>query len=106
MNINTISPPFLLRTSLIIFRHIAEFNTRKERHNEVILRDVVKQAGPPVIRIFDGLEQVIGVGGLPEVVLNVIVLGGDAEFDELVFECSRLLEETMYFAVDFHFGMS
>ena len=40
---------------------------------------------------------------LSEVVLDVVVFGRDAKFDELSLERPRLFEETMYLAVYFHY---
>lgn len=51
---------------------------------------------------FNLTEQIHNMVGLTEVVLNVVVLCGDAKFDELVLECARLLKKTVYFAFDFH----
>ena len=40
--------------------------------------------------------------GLAEVVLDVVVLGRDAQLNELPLECPALLKEAVYFAVDGH----
>ena len=85
-----------------ILSRLAEKDAREEGHDEVIGGDVVEQGRLAIVGILNGLEQVVRVVGLPEVVLDVVVLRRDAEFDELVFECPRLLEETMHFAFDFH----
>jgi hypothetical protein len=37
-----------------------------------------------------------------EIILDVIIFGRDAKLDKLVLERTRLLEETMYFSVDYH----
>ena len=37
---------------------------------------------------------------LPKVVLYIVVLRLDSQFDELIFECSTLLKEAMYLTVD------
>lgn len=55
-----------------------------------------------LIRFLDFREQVYLVVGLPEVVLNVVVLGGDAQLDKFVFERPGLLEETMYLSFNLH----
>ena len=38
--------------------------------------------------------------GLSRVVLYIVVLRLDSQFDELVLECSALLKEAMYLTVD------
>lgn len=40
--------------------------------------------------------------GLTEVVLDVVVLGRNAQLDELIFECSALLKEAMNLAFNCH----
>lgn len=57
---------------------------------------------PPLVCLFNLRKEVVGVVGLSEVVLNVVVLGRDAQLDELSLERPRLLEETMYFSFNFH----
>lgn len=57
---------------------------------------------PPHIRILDLGKQVIRVIRFAEIILNVIILSRNAELDKLVFECSGLLEEAMYFSADCH----
>ena len=55
-----------------------------------------------VILPFYMIEKVYNVVGLPKIVLNVVIFGGYAELDKLVFECSALLEKAMNFSLDFH----
>ena len=62
----------------------------------------IKQARLSIIRIFYLFEEVNHMVGLPEIVLYVIIFSRDSEFYKLVFECSRLLEETMNFALYLH----
>ena len=40
--------------------------------------------------------------GLTEIILDIVVLGRDAELHELFLERSTLFKETMYFPVNFH----
>ena len=58
---------------------------------------------PPHVRFFDFAKQIDNVVGLLEVVLNVVVLGGNTKLYEFILESPALLEETMYFTLDFHF---
>lgn len=48
------------------------------------------------------VEKVYNVVCLPEIVLYVVVLCVIAKFLKLVLERARLLEQTMYFALNFH----
>lgn len=57
---------------------------------------------PPHIRILYLGKQVIRVIRFAEIVLDVIILSRNAELNKLVFECSRLLKEAVYFSVDCH----
>lgn len=57
---------------------------------------------PPPICFFNFVEEVNHMVGLPKIVLYVVIHSWDPEFYELIFECSRLLEETMNFAFYFH----
>lgn len=66
----------------------------------------LKTLAPPPIRILDLGKEVDLVVGLPEVVLDVVVLRRDAEFDELAFEGATLLEEKMGLATYFHQSIS
>ena len=58
---------------------------------------------PPPVCFFNFDEQIDDVVGLLEVVLNVVVLGGNTKLDEFILESPALIEETMYFTLDFHF---
>ena len=62
---------------------------------------VSNRLSPPVCPFYLGKEVYLVVG-LPEVVLYVVVLGWYAQFDELLLESARLLEEAVYSSVDFH----
>jgi hypothetical protein len=57
---------------------------------------------PPLVSILYVFEEVYNMVGFAKVVLDVVVLGGDSEFDKLVLERSALLKETMYLTIDFH----
>jgi hypothetical protein len=94
---------FSAKIEFVIF---AEVDTREECHYQVVGRDGVEERRPPVVRILDGLEKVVGVVGLAKVVLDVVVLGADAQLDERVFKSSALLKKTMHFALNFHFFSS
>jgi len=48
-------------------------------------------------------KQIYNMVGLAEVVLDVVVLGRDAQLDELVLECAALLKEAVYFTIYLHF---
>lgn len=83
-------------------RHTGKIDAGEEGQDEVILADIVKQAGLMVPCILNGLEEVISVICLPKVVLYVIVLSRDSQFDELLLEGSTLFKEAMHFSLDFH----
>lgn len=57
---------------------------------------------PPPVCSFYLLEQVYLVVSLPEVVLDVVILGRNPKLDELVLERARLLEEAMYLSLNLH----
>lgn len=57
---------------------------------------------PPLIGFFNLPKQVHNVVCLPEIVLDVVVLGRYAQFDELSLKRARLFKETMYFSVNLH----
>ena len=95
------------RIGLLLDRHIAivdaaprevhlawrtEVDAREKGHYQVVLADGVEQTFPPVCPFYLGKEVYLVVG-LPEVVLYVVVLGWYAQFDELLLESARLLEE-------------
>ena len=84
---------------LIVF---AKEYAREESHHQVVACHVVPQARLSVVCVLNRLEEVIRVVSLSEVVLNVVVLGRYAQFDELSLERPRLLEETMYLSVYLH----
>lgn len=67
--------------------------------------DVVKGARTAIVGILNRLEEIDHMISLPEVVLDIVVLGRDAQLYELVFECAALLKEAMHFSVDFHFPL-
>lgn len=56
----------------------AEIDARKEGDDDVLGADVVPKARFAVVGILDGLEEVVGVVSLSEVVLYVVVFGRDA----------------------------
>ena len=64
--------------------------------------DIIKQTRLAVIRIINGFEQVYNMVGFTKVILNVVILGRDAEFDKLILECSALLKKAMHFTCYFH----
>ena len=78
--------------------HTWEICARKECENQVILADWVEQTRPSVVGIFNGFEEVVGVVGLAEVILYVIIFGRNPQLDELSLEGSALLKEAMYFS--------
>lgn len=39
---------------------------------------------------------------LTKVVLNILVIGGDTQLDEFIFECSGLLKKAVNLAFNFH----
>jgi hypothetical protein len=47
-------------------------------------------------------KKVYNVVGLPEIVLNVVIFGGDSELDKFVLERSTLLEKAVNLTFDFH----
>lgn len=57
---------------------------------------------PTPVGFFDFRKQIYNVVGLPEIILNIVVLGGDAELYKLVFKSARLLEKKMNFSFNFH----
>ena len=73
----------------------------EESHDEIVLADVVEYTRLVVVCLFDFGKEVIRVVCLSEVVLNVVVFGRYAQFDELSLERARLLEK----AVDFTFNL-
>ena len=87
---------------LYLFHHRAEFDTREESQYQVILTYIIKQRGLAIVCVLYRLKQVCDVVGFSEVVLYVVVLGRESQFDELVLKCARLLEEAMDFAFYFH----
>lgn len=104
MNIHSVSSPFFLRTTLIIFRNVTKLNTREESHNQIVFRYVVKHACPPPIRFFDFGKQINNMVGLTKVVLNVVVLGGDAKFYKFILKRAALLKKAMHFSFYFHYN--
>ena len=60
-----------------------------------------KMDTPPVSEIYL-IEKVYLVVGLPEVVLDVVILGRDSQLDKLLLESAGLLKEAMYFSSNFH----
>ena len=61
-----------------------------------------KTLTPPHIRFLYLAKQIYYVVCLLEMILYVIVLGGDSEFDKFLLESAALLKETVHFPVDFH----
>ena len=59
-----------------------------------------------VILSFYMIKQIDNVVCLPEIILNIVTFGRDAELYKLVLERSALLEKAMYLALDFHFRLS
>ena len=59
---------------------------------------------PPLVRFLYVFEQVYNVVCLSEVVLDVVVLGGNSELYKFVLKRAALLEETMDLAAYFHFS--
>ena len=57
---------------------------------------------PPLVCVVNLSKEVYDVVGLAEIVLNVIVLRRDAEFDKLVFERAGLLKEAVGLSFYFH----
>ena len=88
--------------SEVHLRWCAKVDARKESHDEIVLRDVVPQAWLSVVCVLNRLEEVIRVVGLSEVVLNVVVLGRDAQLDELSLKRARLLKEAMHLSFNLH----
>lgn len=82
--------------------HTREVNARKERHYQIPPPNLVKERGLTIVGILYCLEQVYNVVSFPEVVLYIIILGRDAQFDKLVLECAALLKEAMYLTSYFH----
>ena len=48
------------------------------------------------------VKQIYNVVGLPEIILDVVIFGRDAQLNKLVLERSALLEKAMYLPFDFH----
>ena len=61
---------------------------------------------PPPITFIYLVKQIHHVIRLAEIVLDVVVLGRDSEFDELPLERPRLLEEAVNFSFDLHLLIS
>ena len=56
---------------------------------------MLSKIDPPVISSIYLGEKVYDVVCLAKVVLNVVVLGGYSEFDELAFGCKMAVESTL-----------
>jgi hypothetical protein len=80
---------------------------RKKRHYQIVRRDAVKHRRFAIVCLFKLREQIDNEISLAVFVLDVVVVGFNAEFFKLVFESATLLEEAMNFAY-FHsaFGFS
>jgi hypothetical protein len=48
------------------------------------------------------VKEIDNMVGLPEIVLDVVIFGRDAELDELVLESARLLKKKMNFTIYNH----
>ena len=57
---------------------------------------------PPPVRLLYLAEEIYHMVGLAEIVLNIIVLGGDSQLDELLLKSPGLLEETMHLSFNLH----
>ena len=57
---------------------------------------------PPLVSILYVFKEVYNVVGFSEIILDVVIFGRDADLYKFVLERAGLLEEAMYFAVDFH----
>lgn len=64
--------------------------------------NIVKERRQTIVGILDMLKEVYNVVGLPEVILNVVILRRDSEFDKLILECATLLEKAMHFTCYLH----
>ena len=52
------------------------------------------------------IKQIYNVVGLPEIILDVVIFGRDAELYKLVLERAALFEKAMYLTLNFHFRFS
>ena len=80
----------------------AKVDAREESHDEIVLRDVVPQTRLSIVCVLNRPEEVIVVVSLSEVILNVVVFGRYAQFDELSFKRARLLKEAMHLSFNLH----
>jgi hypothetical protein len=90
---------FAREIQLIVF---AKIYTRKERHYQILATYVVEDGGFVIVSGLNLPKEVNNMVGLAKVVLDIVILCGDAEFDELVFECATLLKEAIHLTSYLH----
>lgn len=77
-------------------------DTREERHYQILATYVVEDGGLAIVGRLNLPEEVNNMVGLPEVVLDIVILCRDAQLDKFILESAALLKEAMHLASYLH----